>query len=102
MRQFDVFANPDRLQSATYPYLLILQSDFVDHTSLVVAAPFTDHVTAIPPIYPAFTIGGRRLMLLIPDLASLPRTLLLLQPVTNLAPMRDRIIRALDILFIGF
>jgi hypothetical protein len=41
-------------------------------------------------------------MLLIPDLASLPRTLLLHQPVTNLAPMRDRIIRALDILFIGF
>jgi toxin CcdB len=102
MRQFDVFRNPSARTRKVMPYLIVLQHDRVSETSFVIVAAL------VPPLksdgrsrlYPVFRLEGRELMLLTPDLASLPRTALK-QRIANLEQERDRIIAAIDLLFVG-
>ena len=102
IRQFDVFANPSRQTAQAFPFLLVLQTDWVRETSSVIVAPFVRPEPALrhPVLYPEFRIEGHRLVLAISDLAALPRTKLVTR-VTNLDPERHRIIAALDLLFTG-
>ncbi|HEV2558909.1 MAG TPA: CcdB family protein [Microvirga sp.] len=100
MRQFDVFAHPDEETADAYPYLMVLQSDFIAQTASVIAAPLIEAAQRDTRLYPAFRIKGERYTLMISDLAAVPRTMLR-TPVDNLAPERSRIIAALDLLFTG-
>ena len=102
MRQFDVFRNPSAGTRKAMPYLMVLQHDRVSETSFVIVAAL------VPPLksgvasrlYPVLRFDGRELMLLTPDLASLPRAVLK-QRIANLDHERSRIIAALDLLFAG-
>jgi toxin CcdB len=75
IRQFDVFANPSKRTAAVFPFLVVLQSNWVSETSSVIVAPFVGPDPALrhPTLYPEFTIAGRRLVLAISDLAAFPR-----------------------------
>jgi len=52
-------------------------------------------------LYPIVQVEGRNLAVVVTELATIPRTILE-RSVANLLHERDRIIRALDILFTGF
>ena len=103
IRQFDVFANPSGRSAQTFPYLVVLQSDWVTESSTVIVAPLvaSDRIGGHPRLYPEFTIAGRQLVLAITDLAALPRARLS-RRVGDLRGERDRIVMALDLLFTGF
>jgi toxin CcdB len=102
MRQFDVYRNPARSTQKAMPYLVVLQSDVVSETAMVIVAALVPALKTSKPsrLYPTFDVAGRRHMLLTPDLASIPRTALT-APITSLREKRDKIIAALDILFVG-
>lgn len=102
MRQFDVFANPAARSREAVPYVMILQADLIRDTDSVV-------VTSLVPerrhgqlerLFSIFVLDGRRLMLVMTDLASVPRSMLN-RPVANLDGERHRIVAALDLLFTG-
>jgi toxin CcdB len=102
MQQCDVFRNPSVQTRKAMPYLIVLQHDRGSETSYVIVAAL------VPPLksgiasrlYPVLQVEGKQLMLLTPDLASLPRTALK-QRIANLEHERSRIIAALDLLFAG-
>lgn len=103
IRQFDVFENEDPASATEFPFLAVLQSDAVYQTTSVIVAPFVERPTTITSerTQPLFTVRGRRLALILTDLAAIPRVTLR-QRVTNLADGHDRIMSGLDLLFVGF
>ncbi len=101
-RQFDVFANPTATRTAV-PYLVVLQSDVLDHTDAVLCAPLmpADQFAATQGgLNPFFVVRGTRLVLSPDQMAPLPRRLLK-SPVASLSDERDSIARAIDLLFFG-
>ena len=97
--QFDVVANPDGRSQTFAPFLVILQSRFVDLDTVVVAPAVRDK----PPngVDPAVTIEGEDLTLAVTELAAVERRALR-RPVASLSDREDEIRRALDRLFTGF
>jgi len=100
-KQFDVFRYRGKL-TRHLPFVMVLQSDYVDRTTMVVAAPLSSQdAVQGSRLTPTFVIAGQRLTLLVPELAAMPRSRLS-DFVTNLASERPRIVAALDLLFTGF
>lgn len=103
IRQFDVFRNPSSRSALAYPFVVVLQSDWIADTSSVIVAPLveTTRGRTSARFYPEFEVEGRRLALAVSDLASIERSLLT-KPVPSLDRERDRIVVALDLLFTGY
>jgi toxin CcdB len=102
IRQFDIFANPHPERSGEFPFVLVLQSDWVADTSSVIVAPLVvSDRERRPRLYPRFEVEGRHLVAVVSDLAAIPRAVLS-NPVANVSSDRDRIIAALDLLFTGY
>ena len=101
IRQFDVFANPERRRSSV-EYLVILQSDLAFGTRGIVAAPLDRYSEQYRDqrLYPLVRVQDRAFVVVITEIATLPRKLLKNQ-VGNLSEHRDRIMLALDYLFTG-
>jgi toxin CcdB len=102
MRQFDVFRNPSPTRRRTVPLLIVVQSDLVsDPATVVVAAivPATK-LSKTSRLYPSFRIERRPYIMLTPNLAAVPRALLV-ENVTNLEGQGDDITAAIDLLFFG-
>lgn len=101
--QFDVFPNPVAAARSTVPYLVVLQSDVVTSSVSQVVAPLArtgaGERTA-SPLTPSISIDGEELRLLTHKLAAVPRRALR-GAVANVAAHRDRIVAALDVLFVG-
>jgi toxin CcdB len=104
MRQFDVLDNPIPRARRTLPFVMILQSDLAETGRERVVAPLAPS-TAMPPLagrlIPIVTLGDADYALLVPSLTAMP-VADLRHAVANLADERDRIMAALDYLFIGF
>ncbi|GHT87843.1 hypothetical protein FACS1894154_11460 [Betaproteobacteria bacterium] len=104
MANLDVFSNPDRGSQAIMPYLLEVQSSLLDTLPSCIVVPLAhpETVKALPilRLNPYVIINDIRLIALTQDLASVPRRLLN-DPISNLAPQRDEILAALDLLFTG-
>jgi toxin CcdB len=100
-RQYDVLANPASSR-VTRPYVVILQADLVDDTELVLCAPLMPEGDLIPTLilHPRVGVKGSRFLLLMDEVAPLPRRLLK-SPVASLSAERDAIARAIDLLFFG-
>lgn len=104
MRQFDVFPNPIVRARRIFPFVVLLQSDRATGGRERVVAPM-----ALPATIPNrndrlalnVTVDGRAFVVMIPFMTNL-RASDLSKPSTNLAVERDRIIAALDYLFLGF
>ena len=103
IRQFDVFENEDPRSGTEFPFIAVLQSDAVYQTTSVIVAPLVERPTTITSerTQPMFTVRGRRLALILTDLAAMPRVALR-ERVTNLEEGHDRIMSGLDLLFVGF
>lgn len=103
MRQFDVLDNPIPSARRALPFVAILQADLAETGRERVVAPLAPR-EAMPPLagrlIPIVTVDDRDYALLVPSLTALP-VIDLRHVVANLADDRDRIVAAIDLLFIG-
>jgi toxin CcdB len=102
-RQFDVVANPDPLEAAQRPYLVILQSDLVADLSSTVVAPLVprDQMQGAQRLNPILRVEGREYWLATHELFAVDQRMLRGR-VATLAEHRDAIVAALDFVFFGF
>jgi len=104
MRQFDVLANPIPRARRAMPFVMILQSDLIETGRDRVVAPLSPSA-AMPSLagrlIPIVMVSESAYAVLVPSLTTMPATDLR-QVVGNLEHDRDRIIAALDYLFLGF
>jgi toxin CcdB len=104
MRQFDVLDNPIPRARRALPFVAILQSDLAETGRDRVVAPLAPSM-ALPTLagrlIPIVKVENQDYALLVPSLTALPITDLR-QVIANLADDRERIMAALDYLFIGF
>ena len=103
-RQFDVFVNPAPRGRRQFPYLVILQADLAATGEERVVAPLAPKTGMAPladKLVPIVEIESRELAILVPLLTT-ARRWSLRDPVASVAHARDRIIAALDYLFLGF
>jgi toxin CcdB len=101
--QFDVFANPIAAVRRHYPYVVILQSDFVDGVREQIVAPLVPR-KSLPAVAgrltPIVALESSEFVVLVPALAGVRRGDLK-ERVASLAPARTAVLAAIDMLFFG-
>jgi len=104
MRQFDVYTNPSKATRKAYPFIVDIQSDIISDIATRIVAPLGRKADfkneEMKGLTPTVTYEGEELLLLIPQVASLP-TKGLKYPVGSLSHLRDEIIAALDFAITG-
>ncbi|MGI9286333.1 MAG: CcdB family protein [Pseudomonadales bacterium] len=104
MAQFDIYRNPSRSTRATFPYILDVQNPVISDLSTRIVIPLgkLDRFKneKMDKLTPVIEYGGQKLLLLTPQLASVP-VRLLKKPAGSLNHFRDRIIAALDFAITG-
>lgn len=104
MAQFDVYRNPNPASRSRIPYLLDVQSELLESLATRIVVPLCRPEVlggkAAERLNPEVEIEGRRLFLLVPELAGIPRKALG-ERVANVAGQRRDIIAALDLLITG-
>ena len=102
MAQFDVHRNTGRT-AEFIPYIVELQSDFLDRLATRLVAPLVAREAMTPARYlnPEFEIEGRRVVLSIQEMASYPAAELSRNVVANLGDRREAIVGAIDVLVTG-
>ena len=102
MRQFDVYRNPSSTAAAYAPYLIVLQSHYLEGVGSVVVAPAVrDALWLMSEIEVPFEFNGEVLAITVAELAAVDRAYLS-QVVGSAAQHEDALRRALDRLFTGF
>lgn len=104
MAQFDVYRNPNRASRTRIPYLLDVQSDLLEPLATRIVVPLCkpDVLSGKPAerLNPAFAVDGRKVFMLTPELAGVPRRVLG-ERIANLAAERPTIVAALDLAITG-
>lgn len=100
MRQFDVYPNPSQETRAYTPYIVVLQSHYVELETIVIAPLVTD-ARALDPIDVALEFNAEPFVLAISELGSVSRSRLR-RRLGSLSEHEDKIRRALERLFSGF
>ena len=99
MGQFDVYPNPNPRTRDAYPYLVDIQSPLISELSTRIVIPLGKRSrfgnNAIVGLTPEIDYGGEQLLLLTPQIASMPAKLLQ-DPIGTLNHMRAEIIASLD------
>ncbi|MEZ5534478.1 MAG: CcdB family protein [Thiolinea sp.] len=105
MSQFTVYRNPGKSSRAAYPYLLDIQHSVLEDLNTRVVIPLGKLANfkhdAMQTISPVIEFEGEQLVLLTPQIASVPARLLK-EPVGSLAHFRSEIVAALDFAVSGF
>ena len=101
IRQFDVFATPLRRDKEERPFIVVVQSAWIDNASRI-CAPLVDARFLTPDrrLNPAFKIAGKDCYFHPVEMTTFPLRVLR-DPIANLEVERDRIIAALDLVFTG-
>ena len=101
IRQFEVFANPER-KGSSIRYIVVLQSSHVSDTRGVLAAPLDEPRERYrgQRLSTTIYVRGETLTLVVTEMAVVPRRLLR-EPIASVSAERDRIVLALDFLFTG-
>lgn len=101
MAQFDVFKNPG---GGAYTLLVDIQADVLGQLPTRVVVPLTTLKRyggrPITRLNPVVTIGSTQYVMVFQDLAAVPVTALG-DRVDSLAPQRDELVAAIDLLFTG-
>ena len=104
MAQFDVFRNPSAATSKHYPYLVDIQSPFLEELATRIVIPLGKATlfrnTAMKGLTPEVTFQGEDLLVLTPQVSSISRKGLE-EPVGSLAHLRDELMGALDFAIFG-
>lgn len=98
LKQYDVVANPSARSRNVKPYLVLLQSRFLDYLPTRIVAPLVPQSAYFPNkrLSPSFIVGGRELMFTPTDIAVVPLSAFG-RRVTSLASEYLKITDALDI-----
>jgi toxin CcdB len=104
MAQFDVYANPSSHSKAHYPYLVDIQSAVLTDLATRIVIPLGRSSAfggeAMKRLTPMLSFDGEELLLLTPQIASVPEKQLR-KPVGSLAHFREQIVAALDLAITG-
>lgn len=103
MAQYDIHPNPNHGSSAEMPFLVDVQADTLAHLPTRIVVPLArpgDEVRPIRHLNPIIEVEGERLVLLIDQLAAVPKRLLL-PSIGSLAEIRHDILAATDFLLTG-
>ena len=104
MAQFDVYPNPNKTSKAHYPYLVDIQSSLLVDLATRIVIPLGRRAAfggqAMQGLTPAITFNDQELLLLTPQISSVPEKHLK-NPVGSLSHFRDRIVAALDLAVTG-
>jgi toxin CcdB len=101
--QFDVFVNPIAAARRHYPFVVVLQSDFVDGAREQIVAPLVPRksLAAIAGrITPIVIVESAELVVLVPALAGVRHRDLEVR-VASVAAARTEVLAAIDLLFFG-
>ena len=101
--QFDVFVNPIAAARRHYPFVVVLQSDFVDGAREQIVAPLVPRksLSSIAGrLTPIVVVKSSELVVLIPALTGVRRGDLK-DCAASLAPARTELLAAIDLLFFG-
>ena len=104
MRQFDVYANPSQSTRKVYPFILDIQSDVISAIATRIVVPLGSKAhfrnEGMKVLTPIVSYEGEDLLLLIPQIASMPAKSLK-KPIGSLSHLRGEIIAALDFAITG-
>jgi len=104
MAQFDIYQNPNPKTRSSYPFIIDMQNSLVDELSTRIVSPLIDYKKfknqEIQKLTPKVTYENQELLILIPQITSMPANKLK-DPVGSLVHLRDEIIAALDFAIIG-
>lgn len=104
MRQFDVYANTNSATRDAYPFIVDIQSNVIAQISTRIVIPLGRKSAfgsmTMDDLTPVVTYDGEELLLLVPQIASVPARILK-DPIGSLSHMRDDIISALDFAITG-
>jgi CcdB protein len=101
IRQFDVVATPFRRDRAYRPYVVVLQAAWIESATRICAPLVLErHLRPYGRLNPPFRIEGHKVYFHPVELAALPARVLT-QAIDNLETDRDRLIAALDLVFLG-
>lgn len=104
MAQFDVYINPSKATRKQYPYLLDIQSEYLDELATRIVIPLVDaslfKSSAMKTLTPEVSFSDERLLVLTPQISSMPKKQLT-DPIGSLSHLREDIINALDFALLG-
>ena len=104
MPQFDVYQNANPATRGRIPFLLDVQSDLLEPLVTRVVVPLAKlelrKGKLADRLIPVFEIGGRKVMMLTPELAGVPAKALG-ERIDNLTRYRNTIVAALDLVCTG-
>lgn len=104
MAQFDVYPNPSRSTRNLFPYLVDIQSPIISALATRIVVPLgrpqNFNRESMKGLTPDVEYDGEKLLLLIPQIASIPAKTLS-NPIGSLSHFRDEIIAALDFAITG-
>jgi CcdB protein len=100
--QFDIVENRHSQSKRHFPYLLVLQHDFLDDIKSVVVAPIriAKGWTGATKLAVPIEVAGEAHLVIMYSLAALDRSVIG-STVTNAIDHRDAIVRAYDIIISG-
>lgn len=102
-KQFDIYRNPNPKTVRLAPYVVVLQSDFLNVVDSVVVAPLvsTTKIAVVPRLTPVLALSGQDYALLVHQMAAQPRNALK-RVIGSASSLREEILGALDLVFVGF
>ena len=104
MAQFDVYKNDNIRTNKVYPYILDIQNSIISDIGTRIVIPlgrFSDFKSlAMSKLTPEIYFQGEKYLLLTPQIAAIPSSLLK-KSVGSLGHLRDEIIASLDFTITG-
>jgi hypothetical protein len=102
MSQFDVHRNPSRSGREERPFVLIVQTRYLDYMSTRICAPLVAEgaLKPFPKLNPIIRFDGQGYYFSPTEMITVPLRMLG-KPLGNVESHRDRIVAALDFVFLG-
>lgn len=104
MAQFDVYQNPSRNTRNVFPYIVDIQNPVISNIATRLVIPLGRRKNfkneSMKGLTPEIEYDGEKLLLLTPQIASIPAKALK-EPVGSLSHFRDEIIAAIDFAITG-
>jgi len=104
MPQFDIYTNPNKISKIAYPFILDIQSNLIGDLTTRIVVPLALYTKfkdeELKKLTPRVSYQEQKLLILIPQITSMPANLLK-KPIGTLVHLRNEIIAALDFAITG-